>query len=121
MLEIKSIVYKKEQSLYTILAFKTADGNKPLIPEHYQTLKEFIFEIVSRNALHLKTLRRGRITVFIVKIEKLTFIQFYKFAKLIKVDCGAGWSGRLCLYNIDTDKYFLSDFARKLNPNEEGR
>ena len=44
-----------------------------------------------------------------------------KFAKLIKVDCGAGWSGRLCLYNIDTDKYFLSDWARKLNPNEEGR
>ena len=44
-----------------------------------------------------------------------------KFAKLIKIDCGAGWSGRLCLYNIDTDKYFLSDFARKLNPNDEGR
>ncbi len=44
-----------------------------------------------------------------------------KFAKLIKVDCGAGWSGRLCLYNIDTDKYFLSDFAKKLNPNEGGR
>ncbi len=44
-----------------------------------------------------------------------------KFAKLIKVDCGAGWSGRLCLYNIDTDKYFLSDYAKKLNPDEEGR
>ena len=44
-----------------------------------------------------------------------------KFAKLIKTDCGAGWNGRLCLYNIDTDKYFLSDFARKLNPDEEGR
>ncbi|KKM67280.1 hypothetical protein LCGC14_1472780, partial [marine sediment metagenome] len=44
-----------------------------------------------------------------------------KFAKLIKIDCGAGWSGRLCLYNIDTDEYFLSDFARKLNPNNEGR
>ena len=50
-------------------------------------------------------------------------IDYYgdKFAKLINVDCGAGWSGRLCLYNIDTDKYFLSDFAKKLNPNEEGR
>ncbi len=44
-----------------------------------------------------------------------------KFAKLIKIDCGAGWSGRLCLYNIDTDEYFLSNFAKKLNPNEEGR
>ena len=43
--EIKSIVYKKERSLYTILGFKTADRNKPLIPEQYQTLKEFIFEI----------------------------------------------------------------------------
>ncbi len=38
-----------------------------------------------------------------------------KFSKLINVDCGAGWSGRLCLYDIDTDEYFLSDFARKLN------
>ncbi len=44
-----------------------------------------------------------------------------KFAKLIKVDCGAGWNGRLCLFNIDTEEYVLSDFARKLNPNEEGR
>ncbi len=44
-----------------------------------------------------------------------------KFAKLIKIDCGAGWSGRLCLYNIDTNEYFLSDFARKLNTNDEGR
>ena len=50
-------------------------------------------------------------------------IDYHKdeYAKLIKIDCGAGWSGRLCLYNIDTDKYFLSDFARKLNPNDEGR
>lgn len=37
-----------------------------------------------------------------------------KFAKLIKIDCGAGWSGRLCLYNIDTDEYYLSDYAKKL-------
>ena len=44
-----------------------------------------------------------------------------KFAKLIKVDCGAGWSGRLCLYNIDTDEYVLSDYAEELNPDEEGR
>lgn len=41
-----------------------------------------------------------------------------KFAKLIKVDCGAGWGGRLCLFNIDTDEYFLSDLAKKLNPNQ---
>ncbi len=40
-----------------------------------------------------------------------------KLAKLIQVDCGAGWSGRLCLYNIDTDKYFLSDYAQELNKN----
>ncbi len=44
-----------------------------------------------------------------------------KFAKLIQVDCGAGWGGRLCLYNIDTDKYFLSDYAKKLNPYDKGR
>ena len=44
-----------------------------------------------------------------------------KFAKLIKVDCGAGWNGRLCLYNIDTDEYVLSDFARELNSTGAGR
>lgn len=38
-----------------------------------------------------------------------------KFAKLIDIDCGAGWNGRLCLWNLDTDKYILSDYARELN------
>ena len=33
-------------------------------------------------------------------------------AKVIQLDCGAGWKGRLCLYNIDTDEYFLSDLAK---------
>jgi len=33
-------------------------------------------------------------------------------ATLINIDCGAGWKGRLCLYNIDTDEYFLSKFAK---------
>lgn len=36
-------------------------------------------------------------------------------AELIQVDCGAGWNGRLCMINIDTDETFLSDFARDLN------
>ena len=55
--------------------------------------------------------------------SKPSVIDYHRneFAKLIKIDCGAGWSGRLCLWNIDTDNYFLSDFARKLNPNDEGR
>ncbi|KKN51453.1 hypothetical protein LCGC14_0622690 [marine sediment metagenome] len=34
------------------------------------------------------------------------------FGKFIQIDCGAGWKGRLCLYNIDTDKYFFSDYAK---------
>lgn len=33
-------------------------------------------------------------------------------AELINVDCGAGYKGRLCLYDIDSDKYFLSDYAK---------
>lgn len=36
--------------------------------------------------------------------------------QLIMVDCGAGWKGRLCIYDIDTDEYFLSDYAHELNP-----
>lgn len=43
------------------------------------------------------------------------------YGKLIQVDCGAGWGGRLCLYNIDTDDYFLSGYARILNKGEQGR
>lgn len=52
--------------------------------------------------------------------SKPFIIDYYgeKFAKLIKIDCGAGWSGRLCLYDVDTDEYFLSDYAKKLNPGE---
>lgn len=34
-------------------------------------------------------------------------------AELIQIDCGAGWAGRLCLYNIDTDEYDLSDFNER--------
>ncbi len=34
-----------------------------------------------------------------------------KFAKLINIDCGAGWKGRLCIYDIDSDEYTLSSFA----------
>lgn len=34
-------------------------------------------------------------------------------AELIQIDCGAGWKGRLCIYNIDSDEYFLSDYADK--------
>lgn len=36
-------------------------------------------------------------------------------AKVIQLDCGAGWKGRLCLYDIDTDEYVLSDYAHELN------
>ncbi len=55
--------------------------------------------------------------------SKPSIIDYHKdeFAKLIRVDCGAGWSGRLCLYNIDNDEYFLSDYSKELNPNELGR
>lgn len=34
-------------------------------------------------------------------------------AKTIQIDCGAGYKGRLCLWNIDTDEYHLSDYTNK--------
>lgn len=37
-------------------------------------------------------------------------------AELTQVDCGAGWNGRLCIIDIDTDEIFLSDYAKELNP-----
>ncbi len=33
-------------------------------------------------------------------------------AKVIQLDCGAGYRGRLCLYNIDTDECFFSDYFK---------
>ena len=33
-----------------------------------------------------------------------------KFGKLIMMDCGAGWHGRLAIMNIDTEKYWLSSW-----------
>ena len=39
-----------------------------------------------------------------------------KFAKVFQIDCGAGWRGKLCLMDIDTEEYFLSDLALELNP-----
>lgn len=41
-------------------------------------------------------------------------------ATVVQLDCGAGWKGRLCLFNIDTNDYFLSDYAHELNE-ESGR
>lgn len=47
--------------------------------------------------------------------DVITYQKFKTGSKLIQVDCGAGWKGRLCLYNIDTDEYVLSKYAdRKL-------
>ena len=43
------------------------------------------------------------------------------YGKFIQLDCGAGWKGRLCIYNIDNDEYMLSDYADKLNLNVRGR
>jgi serine/threonine protein phosphatase 1 len=43
------------------------------------------------------------------------------YGELIQIDCGAGWGGKLCIYNIDNDDYFLSEYARILNPNEVSR
>lgn len=31
------------------------------------------------------------------------------YAKVIQMDCGAGWTGKLCMMNIDTEEYVLSD------------
>ena len=83
-------------------------------------------ELIERmkNGLKIKEWKKifvGHTSTENVDAKPLVINHGNEFAKLINVDCGAGWNGRLCLYNIDTDKYFLSDFARKLNPDEEGR
>lgn len=42
-----------------------------------------------------------------------------EYAKLINIDCGAGWNGRLCIWDIDKDTYVLSDYARILNVSDK--
>lgn len=32
-----------------------------------------------------------------------------RFGKLIMMDCGAGWSGRLAIMDVDTEKFWLSE------------
>ncbi len=41
--------------------------------------------------------------------------------KVIGIDTGAGWSGKLTLMDIHTLEYWQSDFAIKLYPEEKGR
>ena len=37
------------------------------------------------------------------------------------VDSGSGWDGKLCLMNVETEEYFLSDFTKELYPEVQGR
>lgn len=46
---------------------------------------------------------------------------YMKAANIYNLDCGAGWSGRLCMMNVDTKEAFYSDNVQKLYPNEKGR
>lgn len=41
-------------------------------------------------------------------------------ATIFQIDCGAGWKGRLCLIDIDTEEYVLSDYAQQLNDKRGG-
>ena len=41
--------------------------------------------------------------------------------KVIAIDTGAGWSGRLTLMDIDTKEYVQSDICKSLYPNSRGR
>jgi len=40
---------------------------------------------------------------------------------VIDCDCGAGWSGKLCIMDIDTQQYWLSDLAHDLYGSHQGR
>lgn len=45
----------------------------------------------------------------------------HKYLNLWNLDSGAGWSGRLTIMNLETEKYEQSDFVKELYPNEKGR
>lgn len=97
--------------------------NYPKLPKD-STIEELTWdrELIERMKNGLKISEWKKIFVGHTTTENVgaepVIIKFYDdCAKLIQVDCGAGWNGRLCLMNIDTEKYFLSDFSRKLNFN----
>ncbi len=122
--------YEVDKMLFVHGGFDYKEGKskkgkhpKDFSPEHLTWDRELINRMV--NGLKIKEWNKifvGHTSTENIDAKPL-FINKHgdKYAKLINVDCGAGWNGRLCLYDIDTDEYFLSDFARKLNPTEEGR
>lgn len=79
-------------------------------------------ELLNRMRCGLKVKEWKKIFIGHTQVETTDFkpgiIDWHegKFAKCIQLDCGAGWRGRLCLMDIDTEEYVLSDLALKLNP-----
>ncbi len=47
--------------------------------------------------------------------------QYMTSGEVYNVDCGSGWSGRLCMLNVNTKEAYYSDNVKTLYPNEKGR
>lgn len=45
----------------------------------------------------------------------------YNYLNLWNLDTGAGWSGKLTIMDINTKKYWQSNFVKELYPEEKGR
>ena len=44
-----------------------------------------------------------------------------EFGRIYNLDTGAGWSGKLTIMDVNTKKYWQSDYVNKLYPDEFGR
>ena len=44
-----------------------------------------------------------------------------KNSNVWNLDVGGGWSGKLCIMNVETEEYFLSDLVKDLYPEVTGR
>lgn len=75
-----------------------------------------------RNRLKVKGWKKifiGHTTTELEGAEPKMMNYYHDAAKIFQIDCGAGYKGRLCLINIDTEKYILSDYAHELNAKKE--
>jgi serine/threonine protein phosphatase 1 len=90
-------------------------GYDPRFPIEKQTKDILTWdrELIQRCLNGLKIKEYERVFVGHTTTQSYGFDFPLRFGKLIMMDCGAGWNGRLAIMNIETEEYFLSDFQEK--------
>jgi serine/threonine protein phosphatase 1 len=89
-------------------------GYDPKFPIDKQTKDVLTWDrdLIERCRNGLKIKDYDRVFVGHTTTQTYGFDTPIRFGKLIMMDAGAGWNGRLAMMNIATDETFLSDFQK---------